>query len=139
MNHSYAPSGTLGHCRPLLWVMVLCLALVGCGSDLLLGPDAAQGIDAIALLGPNCPVFSEADPCPDTPFQAWIDILDNRGDMVARVRTDETGRFHLGLKPGQYRVVGESGDPFPSGGEEDVAVTAGMWTSVTVHFDTGIR
>jgi hypothetical protein len=122
-----------------LLVVVLCGAVAACGSDLLLGLDAEQGVDGIALLGPLCPVISEADPCPDQPHQGWIRILDSGGDQVTRVQADEMGLFRAGLKPGQYRVVGESGDPFPSGGEEEVVVSAGIWTTVTVHFDTGIR
>ncbi|NNF26616.1 MAG: hypothetical protein HKN73_05320, partial [Gemmatimonadetes bacterium] len=35
---------------------------VACGPDSLLGPDAPQGIDGLALIGPQCPVQSEEDP-----------------------------------------------------------------------------
>ena len=38
------------------------IGLVACGPSELLGPDAAQGIEGIALLGPRCPVRSQQDP-----------------------------------------------------------------------------
>lgn len=114
-------------------------AAAACGSDLLLGPDAAQGIDGLALLGPTCPVVRVDDPCPDAPHQAWIRIVDAGGDLVTRVRSGADGRFRVGLAPGPYRVVGEGGTPFPRGGEEEVSVKAGVWTPLTLHFDTGIR
>ena len=134
MNHSAALR------RPArMALLALCVAAAACRSDLLLDPDADQGIEGIALLGPLCPVVSVDDPCPDRPYQAWIRILDGGGGLVTRAQTGEDGRFRVGLKPGDYRVVGEGGTPFPRGGEEEVTVTARRWTSVTVAFDTGIR
>ncbi len=127
---------------PLLRTVVLLglLASVSaCGPDLLLGPDAAQGIEGIALLGPLCPVVSVDDPCPDRPHRALIRILDDGGSEVTHLDTGDDGRFRVGLEPGRYRVVGEGGDPFPRGGEEEVTVQGGVWASVTLHFDTGIR
>ena len=114
-------------------------AAAGCASDLLLGPDAAQGIEGIALLGPLCPVVTVNDPCPDRPHRARIRVLDGGGSEVTHLDTGEAGRFRVGLEPGHYRVVGEGGDPFPRGGEEEVTVQGGVWASVTLHFDTGIR
>lgn len=114
-------------------------AAAGCGSDLLLGPDAAQGIEGVALLGPLCPVVSVDNPCPDRPYPARIRILDAGGSAVTRLEAGDDGRFRVGLEPGRYRVVGEGGDPFPRGGEQEVTVQKGVWASVTLHFDTGIR
>lgn len=125
--------------RGCVLALVPLLVSAGCGSGLLLDPDAAQGIDGIVLLGPLCPVVNLEDPCPDAPHQAWIRILDGHGHDLTRVQSGKDGRFRVGLEPGRYRVVGEGGDPFPRGGEEEVTVSAGVWTSVTLHFDTGIR
>ena len=115
------------------------VAATACGNDPLLGPDATQGIDGLALLGPTCPVVRVDDPCPDAPYQAWVRILDAGGRQVTRVRSGTDGRFRVGLEPGSYQVVGEGGSPFPRGGREDVVVKAGVWTELTLHFDTGIR
>lgn len=120
-------------------VLGLVLWATGCTSDLLLGPDADQGIDGLALRGPTCPVPSPDNPCPDEPYSGWIRVHDAGGHQVTRVRSAEDGTFRVGLKPGQYRVEGESGDPFPRGERVDVTVEPGVWVEVTVLFDTGIR
>ncbi|MCJ7630000.1 MAG: hypothetical protein MUO50_16615 [Longimicrobiales bacterium] len=105
----------------------------------LLGPEALQGVEGVVLLGPLCPVVSEANPCPDQPYQAVIDILDHQRRFVGHVRSGEDGRFRAGLQPGAYILRPKSGNPFPRGEEEDLEVEEGVYTSVTVHFDTGIR
>jgi hypothetical protein len=127
------------HSRTVLAALVALLALGGCAGDLLLGPDAAQGIDGLVLLGPLCPVVSESDPCPDQPYAATITVLDEDGATVTTVRSGQDGRFRVGLEPGDYRLVPESGDPLPRAGEQEVSVPAGMWVEVTVGYDTGIR
>jgi len=112
---------------------------MACGSDDLLGPEAAQGIEGIVLLGPQCPVESLENPCPDLPYQALIDVRDRNGNRVTRIRSGEDGRFRVGLRPGLYILDPESGDPFPVAGEQEVRVEEGVYTEVTVSFDTGIR
>jgi hypothetical protein len=122
----------------LLWMMLF-LSVVGCGSDELLGPNAEQGIEGIVLLGPQCPVATADDPCPDSPYQAWIRVRRLDGRTVTRVRSGENGRFRVGLRRGTYRLDPESGDPLPSATEQEVEVEAGRYTEVVISFDTGIR
>ena len=113
--------------------------LAACGSTDLLGPDAAQGIEGLVLIGPQCPVQSLEDPCPDLPYQAWIVVRGEGGDVVTRIRSDEDGRFRVGLRPGSYVLDPESGNPFPIAGPQEVEVVEGVYTEVVVSFDTGIR
>lgn len=109
------------------------------GASGLLGPEALQGVEGVVLLGPLCPVVSENDPCPDRPYQAQIDILDHQRRFVGHVRSGEDGHFRAGLQPGRYVLRPKSGNPLPRGEETEVEVVEGVYTSVTVHFDTGIR
>lgn len=118
---------------------VLLVGVVGCGSSDLLGPEAAQGIEGIALLGPLCPVVSLQDPCPDRPYVASIDVRRAGGGFVTRLRTGEDGLFRVGLRPGTYVLDPESGVPFPAASEQEVQVVADAYTQVVVSFDTGIR
>ena len=111
----------------------------GCDSPELLGPDAPQGIDGIALLGPQCPVQSAENPCPDQPHQASIEVWKVGGGSVTHVQSGADGRFRVGLRAGQYVLVPEEGDPFPTAGQREVTVAEGVYTSVTLNFDTGIR
>ena len=115
------------------------LAFGACGPSDLLGPQAAQGIDGLVLLGPQCPVQTPDDPCPDAPYQAWIVVRTAGGAQVTRVRSDAEGRFSVGLRPGSYILDPESGSPFPVAGEQSVVVDEGVYTDVIVSFDTGIR
>jgi hypothetical protein len=120
-------------------LLLLLLSLTGCSSADLLGPGVAQGIDGIALLGPQCPVQVPGNPCPDPPHQARIEIRSFGGGSVTSVQSGEDGRFRVGLRAGSYVLVPESGDPFPSASEQEVVVAVGVFTEVTVRFDTGIR
>lgn len=122
-----------------MWVAVSALLLAGCGSSDLFGPDAAQGIEGVALLGPICPVQRPDDPaCEPRPHEADV-VVFAEGRFVTSFRTGTDGRFRVGLPPGVYRLVPESGDPFPVAQEEVVEVVAGAYTEVTLSFDTGIR
>ena len=121
-----------------MWIGLLCVA-PACGPSDLLGPQAAQGIDGLVLLGPMCPVQRQDDPCPDTPYEAWISVRTTGGVLVTRVRSDEEGRFRVGLRPGSYTLDPESEGQFPTAGEQAVEVDEGVYTEVIVSFDTGIR
>ena len=115
------------------------IALFACGASNLLGPDAAQGIDGLVLLGPMCPVQRADDPCPDRPYQAWIGVQTATGLTVTRVQSREDGRFRIGLRPGAYVLVPETEGPFPMAGDVPVDVEAGVYAEVVVSYDTGIR
>lgn len=113
--------------------------LAGCTAGSLLGPEAPQGVQGTVLIGPQCPVAIASDPCPDLPFEATLDIWDDGGSYITRVRSGPDGRFRVGLLAGDYLIEPESGTPFPWAGAIEVRVDDGRWSEVTVHYDTGIR
>ena len=123
----------------LRWGVALLLAASACGADDLLGPGARQGIEGIALIGPQSPVQSLDDPCPDLPYQTSIDVRIRGGESVTHVRSSADGTFRVGLRPGFYTLQPESGDPFPVAEAQDVEVRIDEYTEVTISFDTGIR
>lgn len=126
--------------KPRLGLLLSLLALAGCASDLLLGPDAAQGIDGLALKAPTCPVETPDDPCPARPYAATIVVEDEDGARVTTLHVADDGRFRVGLRAGRYRLVPRSADPFPLAPDAlDVDVPAGTWVDVTLVYDTGIR
>lgn len=126
--------------RVSVWTAIGALLCLGaCDPSGLLGPEAAQGIEGIALIGPQCPVQSEEDPCPDLPYEAWITVRRVGGGTIGRFRTGMDGRFKVGLHPGRYRLDPESGNPIPVGSSQEAEVSRGAYTEVVIQFDTGIR
>jgi hypothetical protein len=119
--------------------LTLIPALWACGPNDLLGPDAAQGVEGVVLLGPVCPVQTPDNPCPDQPYEALIRIRDESHHLVTRVRSGDDGRFRVGLRPGRYTLDPESGTPFPTAQDVEVEVVGGSYAEVTIHYDSGIR
>jgi hypothetical protein len=125
--------------RIACWGAALLILAFGCGPSDLLGPGAPQGIDGMVLIGPQCPVQSLDDPCPDLPYEASIDVRVPGGGSVTRVQSGSDGTFRVGLRPGLYTLQPEPGDPFPSAQSLDVEVRVNEYSEVTISFDTGIR
>jgi len=125
--------------RVMSWGAGFLIMALGCGSSDLLGPGAPQGIDGMVLIGPQCPVQSLDDPCPDLPYEASIEVRVLGGGSVTRVRSGADGTFRVGLRPGSYTLEPESGDPFPIAQAQDVEVRVNEYSEVTISFDTGIR
>lgn len=106
-----------------------------------------SGIDGVVLAGPTCPVERVGDPCPDRPIATTIGVFADTSetDIVAQTSAGQDGRFHHPLAPGVCTLRGAcvTGlsicSPYPRIIPQTVTVTAGGYTSVTVHADTGIR
>ncbi|MFA5891567.1 MAG: hypothetical protein WDA27_11560 [Actinomycetota bacterium] len=117
--------------------MLLCAILASCSSES--KPAGNSGIRGRALLGPSCPVQTEENPCPDTPYREPILVL--RGDdVIATIRPGADGSFRVALNPGAYRLRKPGSAPLPSGpSPETVVVREGAYTEQDLSFDSGIR
>lgn len=124
---------------PGIGALLAVMLMAACGGS----PDVPvdSGIEGHITIGPNCPVIREGVPCPDTPYEAELSILDGSGREVASVRTDAAGSYRLALAPGAYRVVPQSppGLPLPRGEAVNVTVVAGRFTTLDITYDSGIR
>lgn len=125
--------------RPLFFMWLVAVVATGCTAAELLGPDGAQGIDGLVLVGPQCPVQSLDDPCPDAPYRTTITVRTPTGREVTRVESGSDGRFRLGLAVGEYVLDPMSGDPFPVGSPQVVTVEPNIFVDVTISLDSGIR
>lgn len=125
--------------RSLLCVWLVAVLATGCTAAELLGPDAAQGIDGLVLVGPQCPVQRQDDPCPDAPHRTTITVRTPTGREVTRVESGNDGRFRLGLAVGEYVLDPTSGNPFPVGSPQSVTVVENIFVEVTISLDSGIR
>lgn len=130
-------SRSTGH--GIILLAVLSAFVSGCGSDDLLGPEAAQGIVGTVLIGPQCPVQPIDGSCPDRPYEATIEVRVRDGGSVTTVRSGSDGTFRVGLRPGLYTLEPRSGNPFPHAQAQDVEVRADEFSEVTIVYDTGIR
>jgi len=101
---------------------------------------AMSGIEGQVLLGPTCPVEREGVSC-EEPYEATIAVWDAaRTQRVFVFDSDDDGRFHVGLSPGEYYIEPQGdqrGLPRPE--PQIVTVPANTFVSVTLHYDTGIR
>jgi hypothetical protein len=104
------------------------------------GTDA--GIDGLVVEGPMCPVERAGSPCPDRPLAAPSGITPVEGGSGIKVESDDQGRFHVAVPPGQYDVqpLPVDGKHWPAPGPlQQVTVEEGQFVQVTVTYDTGIR
>jgi hypothetical protein len=60
---------------------------------------------------------------------------------TARVNTSDAGQFEIRLPAGDYVVQGQNltQGPLPTALPVPVTVRHGSWTTVTIHFDSGVR
>lgn len=121
----------------IAFVLLLSL-LAGC-SALGVQPTTDSGVEGQALIGPMCPVVREGESCPDQPYQATITITTSSGRKVTRFQTDEDGRFHVPLAPGDYILHPESPGAMPFAADMPFTVRPGEFTDIIVSYDSGIR
>jgi hypothetical protein len=130
--------------KRLLPLVLSILALVAftCGSEASAPDGGDQGVRGVVLLGPQCPVETQASPCPDVPLPgATIRVLRDGTPIDATATSDGSGRFELRLPPGEYTLeaIVPEGGPGMSAKPVDVTVPAGGFVDVVVPVDTGIR
>ena len=134
-------SGSMRFARPLL--IVLAVSLAGCAQAV--SSSLRSGIAGRVVEGPVCPVERvPPDPrCAPRPLKATLRIRALGGSGATTVvHSGSDGRFSVALPRGSYRVTAEpvGHSPFPRPPAPDqVRVSAGHVTHVTVTYDTGIR
>ena len=101
--------------------------------------EGESGVRGIVLIGPNCPVVQANSPCPDRPFEATIQLLDEQGDVVDEVRSGADGRFTFIVAPGTYTLHSPISSSPPSAPDQPVTVEENAFTDVVFTFDSGIR
>jgi hypothetical protein len=119
----------------------VCLALA-CACGAASASASTGGIVGTVLIGPMCPVSqtgTAGTACADQPYPATIVVQDQTGKRVAQVQADASGQFKLNLAPGVYTLVPQSRNAITHAGSQNVTVSAGQYTRVTINYDSGIR
>ena len=128
--------------RRLLGLLLLAALLSSsCGIGTRGGEAGEIGtVQGRVLLGPTCPVQTEASPCPDEPL-AGVTVQAVEGDVVvATAESDAQGRFSMDLVPRTYLVQAvPEDDPARTAKPIEVTVVAGETVEVDVPVDSGIR
>ncbi len=119
-------------------LLVLSFLLSACAA---IAPPSDSGVVGQVTIGPMCPVIRVGVPCPDRPFQASLTVTDPSGRVEARGQSDADGAFRIPLRPGEYVLQGAplNGGGMPFARPVPFRVEAGVWTRLTVAFDSGIR
>jgi hypothetical protein len=118
--------------------------LAGCGEQDPEATDSQSGVAGRVHLGPQCPVETEGEPCPDEPAAGSRVTVARQlpgesyaaGEVVASTTTGADGTFRVAVAPGEYVVTAEAG---MSCELMDARVTAGAYATLDIPCDTGIR
>ena len=94
------------------------------------------------LVDAGGPLLRPGEARPQPPVEALIAIMPAGGDSVAaQTTTDAEGRFRVALPPGSYvlHARNTTGAPVPTVMPVHLQVRPGLWTQLTVRFDSGMR
>jgi hypothetical protein len=101
-----------------------------------------SGIEGQAVISPVHPGPVRQGMKGSAPYQTTLIVWSGDSDReITRFETAADGRFRVALPPGVYRVgpLPQKGRFLPRASEETVTVTSGVYTKVTINFDSGIR
>lgn len=100
-----------------------------------------SGIKGTTVVDGGCPVVRDDTPCPNKLLAANIIVTNADGGTAATAKSDADGHFRVSLPQGTYtvRATNATGAPYPASSPEQVKVTSGAFTDMTIHFDSGIR
>jgi hypothetical protein len=117
--------------------LLLLMLLSACGT--LTPTPTDSGVEGQVFIGPLCPVVQVGQECPDQPYQAILVVNSSNGREIAKVQTDEQGRFKIPLEPGEYILHPEAPNVMPTASEQSFTVEAGRFTQINITYDSGIR
>lgn len=118
------------------------LLFVGCGKA---AARVQSGISGLIVAGPTCPVerVPPEPACAPRPLVAALRIWRAGHRAQAKLVTSHAnGRFRISLPVGTYTVeaLPQANSPFPRPpAPSEVRVSTGLFASITLSYDTGIR
>lgn len=118
---------------PLLLVQTVCTVALATS-----GTTQLSGIVTLSPVHPGPQHAGEPDAVPMS--RAVVRVLQASGHEVARVATDDQGRFHVMVAPGSYDIAVQlQGAALPRCELAHVSVRDGEEAEVQVMCDSGIR
>jgi hypothetical protein len=97
-----------------------------------------SGLRGVVMQGPTKPVCRENERCEEAAPGLELRFA-RAGKAVARVRTDQRGKFSVRLRPGVYSVSLPRSRPGTELTPHSTRVPRGRVARVTFHVDTGVQ
>jgi hypothetical protein len=131
----------------ILSILALLLMLAACNTtdgstQQQNGTTVKSGIEGTVMIGPSCPVQRINDPsCDDRPYQGIIHVNTSNGVWVKQFQADQQGKFKIELEPGKYTIDPQTpmDNILPRASSQDVTVVSGVFTTVNIQYDSGLR
>jgi hypothetical protein len=96
------------------------------------------GIYGTITAGPTCPVERPGQQCAPRGVAARVKA-ERHHHVVASTRSNSAGDYAMGLRPGSYTLVVDTGSTFPRCPTQAVTVPTGQSVRADFSCDTGIR
>jgi hypothetical protein len=107
--------------------------------------EAPRGtLSGAVTIGPNCPVETQANPCPTPPaaYDARKILIENADatSVLFTVDIDSHGFYRIDLVPGTYTVdMKKNGIDRATGVPAKVTIASNHGVTLNISIDTGIR
>lgn len=98
----------------------------------------ASGLRGVVMRGPTTPVCHEGKPC-EAPAKGLVLQFRREGRVKAQVKTSQTGRYLIRLRPGRYVVTSPGLRPWQQLSPKAVRVPRGHLGRADFHLDTGLQ
>lgn len=99
---------------------------------------STSGLRGIVMRGPTTPVCRVGEAC-EEPAKGLLLQFRRDGRVKAQVRTSQTGRFRVMLRPGRYVVTSPALKPWQQLSPRVVRAPRGHLGRVDLYLDTGLQ
>lgn len=98
------------------------------------------GVSGKIILSPTCGGPAQTGENCTKPYKATVIVKNKNGKEITRFTSDVRGNFSVKLDPGIYILepVNKPNDIYPVGKPQEVKVTDGKMTDVTIIYETGM-
>ncbi len=125
----------------LLLPLGVLLAAAACGGQVPSGSGSktsASGLYGKVLISPAEPVCRQGEVC-GRPAAGYTLVFSSGGEIAARTKTDEKGRYRIALDPGRYAIGLPTARAVKGFTPPTATVPRGSYAKLDFSLDIGIR
>lgn len=99
-----------------------------------------SGVKGVAMVGPTCPVSQQGSEveCSDKPISTPIKFINQFG-AATTTTSAEDGSYKIMLPPGNYTIMSGADGIYPALDPVRVTIENGVYETIDLTFDSGIR